>query len=75
MPGLVGAITDVDVLAPAVTFLGLHSAIDQPKGVDVTGDVPENGESDVDQEVAAAAGEEGRCGWREDDRDQDEADV
>jgi len=45
---MVGAITNVNVLAPAVTFFGLHSAIYQPKGMDVAGDVPEDGETDVD---------------------------
>jgi len=56
-------------------LLGLHSAIYQPKGMNVTRDVPENGETDIDEEVAAAAGDEGRCGWRKENSDQDEADV
>jgi len=70
-----GTITDIDVSAGAVSLLGLHAAIDQPEGMDMTGDVPENGETNVDQEVTTAAGDEGCRGRWKDDSDKDEADV
>jgi len=41
----------------------------------MTGNVSENGETDVDQKVATAAGDKRRCGWRKEDGDDDEADV
>jgi len=40
--GLKSTIADVNESAPAVGFLGLHAAIYEPKGVDVTRDVAEN---------------------------------
>jgi len=74
-PRFEGAISHIDVLVSAVKLLGFHAAIDQPKGMDMAGDVPENGETDVDQEVATATGDEGRRCRRKDDGDKDEADV
>jgi len=41
----------------------------------MTGNVPENGETDIDQEVATAAGDDGRRCGREEDGDKDEEDV
>jgi hypothetical protein len=59
------------VAALAVHLLGLHLLVDEPEGVDVAREVAEHGEQDVDEQVAAAAGDErGRCG-REEDGDLD----
>lgn len=41
--GLKITIADVGVSAPAVSFLGLHAAIYEPKGMDVARDVAEKG--------------------------------
>lgn len=41
--GLKSTIADVNESAPAVSFLGFHAAIYEPKGVDVARDVAENG--------------------------------
>jgi len=73
--GLICTIPDIDVSSPAVNLISSHTAINQPKGVDVTGDVPENGETNVDQKVTTAASHEKGCGGRKDDSDNDEADV
>jgi hypothetical protein len=73
--GLIGTVTHVNISAVTVSFFGLHSAIDQPKSMDMTGDVSENSETDIDQEVTAATGNERRCGWWKEDRYKDEADI
>jgi len=41
--GLKSTIADISVSAPAVSFLGFHAAIYEPKGMDVAGDVAEKG--------------------------------
>jgi len=73
--GLEGSIPNISIFATAVSFFGFHSAIDQPEGMDMTGDVSENGETDVDQEVTTAAGNKRRCGRRKEDGDKNEANV
>jgi len=73
--GLKGTITNINISASAVNFLGPHAAIYQPKGMDMTGNVSENGETDVDQEVTSAAGNEKRRSRRKDDSDDNEANV
>jgi len=69
------SITHMHIFAFAVSFLGFRAAINQPKGMDMTGYVSENCETDVDQEIAPAAGDKKRRGRREEDSDDDEADV
>jgi len=54
--GLEGTITNINISTSAVSFFGPHAAINQPKGMDMTGYVSENGETDIDQEVTTAAG-------------------
>jgi len=72
---LEGGIADINVSVSAVKLLSLHTAEDQPKCVDVAWNVPENGETDVDQEVATASGDDGgRCGRKENGY-ENEADV
>lgn len=44
------------------------------EGVDVTGDVAEEGQADVDQQVGAAAGHHEHAHRREDDGDKDNED-
>jgi len=73
--GLKGTITNIGISASAVSFLGLHAAINQPKGMDMTGYVSENSETDVDQEVTTATGNEKRRSRRKEDSDDNEADI
>jgi len=73
--GLKSTVTNISISATAVSFLGFHAAINQPKGMDMTGYVSENCETDVDQEVATATGNEKRRSGRKEDSDDNEADV
>jgi len=73
--GLEATVTNINISAFAVSFLSLRAAIYQPKGMDMTGNVSENGETDIDQEVTTATGNEKRRGRRKDDSNDNEADV
>jgi len=69
------SIPNVLICTFTVPFFGLHLAPNQVEGMDVSWDIPEKGEGDVDQKVARAAGqEEGRAGGEE-DSDEDEDDI
>jgi len=46
--GLKSAVTNINISAFAVSLLGFHAAINQPKGMDMTGYVSENCETNVD---------------------------
>jgi hypothetical protein len=50
--GLIGTVTHVNISAVTVSFFGLHSAIDQPKSMDMTGDVSETIQTQIDSSVS-----------------------
>jgi len=68
-------ISDVAEASNAVLLFSLELLVDEPEGVNVAGNVAEDGQEDVDEQVASAASDEGHSGRRKDDSDEDEENV
>jgi len=72
---LVLAVADISESALTIFFLSLYLPIDKPECVNMTREITQDCQTDVDEQVTAATRyEPSCCGWEE-DRNDDEDDV
>lgn len=69
------AVSKIGVATIPICLFGLDALVNEPEGVDMTRQVTQDGQEDVDEQVTAAAGDDSGGGWREDDGDKNEDDV
>jgi len=75
MKRLVVAVTGVMESTMPISLFGLHLLVDEPKCVDMPREVTQNGQTNIYEQVAAAARDEGSSSWWKDDSNEDEKDV
>jgi len=73
--GLVLAIADILKSTVAVSLLSLHLPVDKPECVDVPREVSKDSQTDVDEQITAAARDERSSSGREKYRYNDEDNV
>lgn len=72
---LILATASVDESSVAVAFLSLHLLVDEPERMNVSWEIAKNCQADINEQVAAASGDERRCCRREYDGNENENDI
>lgn len=65
------------VMEPPVTIFlfSLHLLVDEPKGMNMSGEISQDGQTYVDEQVTATAGDKSGSSRRKDDSNKNQKDV